>query len=361
MDRKMYYLFSRIRSLESVYICDGDNYIDHATDRTEVYPLGVMLSKTLKLLEPFHEGARIPLWSAGEEILRDGLSSLSEESPSFPNIGFDDACTQYVLFSLLINGHGFIESDKFERLPELLRVYTNYIYLCQENPDYFKFDNLRLLAVENDHKLPNYSLYTGHTQDISGDSSGLSQDEIIKLFDYNRTENHSRFVPPLEKKSKLLFRLTAEPTDSEATAWGQLILPIDIFEIHDIVDLVLASLQCIFKNDYVITRCRNCNSFFVRSNRRYKYCPLLPGKEHGCYYAKRQQRRMEKESSEAKRMEHSVRSMMANRYDMGYISEGCYEIFKKRNKECNRRIDDGLCTDEQHMEWLKQFYKRKYL
>lgn len=356
---RIYYLYSSGRKceVEAVYVCDKDKYIDSATLQTGVYPLGVLLSKTIELLSPCLINGHNPFIGAGEDELFAQFHEFvqagsSQESPSFSSDICDDTAAQMILKLLLIDRQ-YLEEDneKYDRLFELLVIYTEYINLCLESKEFCKSENLRLLSEKNRHSLPTHSIYTA--KEFKNETS-LTKDTMADFLRESHSPN--QFAPNLKRQRKTLWELSSPDREIKTTQWAPLEPPIHVFVIHDIVDLILASLQCIFEKGNIIKKCFYCGSLFVTHKGNQEYCPATANTK-SCYQSAKLQRQLEKERSGSVRLHKIIRTMYGT--DYGTTSE-IYRNFCKESQIWRNKIKAKEATEEEYVAWLKTKFRRKY-
>lgn len=348
----MYYLYSSEKKCEAVYVCDEGKYIDSATLQTGVYPFGAILSKAIKLLFPCLTNRYSPFVGKGEYELSAQFNDFSHVDSSFSNAVCNDTAVLTVLKLLLIERqHLKIDEEKYDRLFELLLSYAEYIDLCQENKEFCKSENLRLLSEQNHHSLPVRSLYTAHK---IKNADVADKDAMVELF--TKCDLPEQFAPKLKEQRNTLWKLPSPVAEAKTTEWAPLIPPLHVFDIHDIVDLVLASLQCIFEEGHIIRKCFHCGSLFVTHRGNQKYCPAF-GNAKNCYQSAKLQRQLEREKSGSAKMDKSIRTMYILRYG-GDSKE--YRDYADKSRDWRRRIRAKEAIEEEYIAWLKTHYKRKY-
>lgn len=135
--------------------------------------------------------------------------------------------------------------------------------------------------------------------------------------------------------------------------------PVYVFDIHDIVDLILASLQCIFEEGYIIRKCFYCGDLFVIHRANQKYCPtsVYTTAPKNCYQLAKEQRQLEKEKSGSAQMDKSIRTMYATKF--GTHSDE-YNNYIEESSKWKKKVRAKKSTEEEFAAWLKTHYKRKY-
>jgi|GEM_PF-4812323 len=367
---EMYYLFSKKHRLESVYLCDDGDYIDTPILQTGVYPMGTLLSKAIRILTPwFNEN---DIFLCGEKLL-DGFENFTKKDSSFSNIVCDDYAVLKI-FECLLTGNKYIISH--DKRIELLPSYIDYVRLCQEEKEYCTIEKLDLILNKNSIELPYRSTYVA---DRLNDKNILSKDDISELL-ANPALSEQYFMPVLKTQRKdetpmhietLFLGKTSTPMflvdyhgidlpeQVNATPWGAMTTPIFAFKIHDIVDFILASLHCIFEQNYFIRKCDYCENLFITNDRKQTHCPKqdLNIKNKSCAKQAKLERQKEHEKKESVKLHKSLRVMIADKY--GTSSNESF-IFLEESKAYRNKIKAGEETEENYIEWLKSFYIRKY-
>lgn len=354
---KMYYLFSQSSKkdlLEAIYICDNGESIENPTAKTGVYPMGTFLSKTIALLKPWYDCNFHPFLK--EKKLLKEFENFTKKDLSFSNAVCDDFAVCYMLKLLLIHGDAIARDRNEEQIGQLLKGYMNYIELCQDNKesDFNSNSKLKLLINQNKDEFPKYLHYDGKT---SNNQKKISKNEIKNLLSYSQ-QNNNYFSAPLKKVSqKQLFKDTSPLSYVKETKWGALKYPINVFDIHDIIDLILSSLHCIFEQKYVLCKCAYCGGLFVTSNQKKKYCPNLDDENTSCYDKAKLVRQLERENSGSTQLHKSIRTIYANKY--GTDSHE-YRSYMEESQIWRDKIKKGETTEEEYVVWLKSHYKYKY-
>lgn len=359
---KMYYLYSKEKRCEAVYVCDDDKYIDNATLQTGVYPFGVILSKAVKLLSSCLANKHSPFIGKGEHELSEKFLEFSLADSSFSSVVCDDPAVQTVLKLLLIDRQHLEEDmEKYDHLSELLRRYAEYIDLCQENKEFCKSESLRLLSEQNLHSLPRQSIYTAKKVEKETVLTKAAMAELLK-----KCDSPEQFAPGLKKPWKTLWELRSPISEIRTTEWAPLKPPIHVFDVHDIVDLILASLQCVFEEGYIIRKCFYCGGLFVTHKGNQKYCPapVNTTKYTSCYQLAKLQRQLEKEKSVSVKMHKSIRTMLAAKCNTNdkqkyndYLNN--YLKFLEESQVWRDKIKAKEATEEEYVAWLETHHKRK--
>lgn len=350
---KMYYLFSKTGCLESIYVCDNGDYIETPIMQTGVYPMGTLLSKAIKTLMPWFENGMKSI--LGEEMLTEEFNKFSIQDSSFSNVACDDSAVRTVLELLLINRKHINTYQKHSRIVELLKCYMNYICLCQNQRAFSSIEKLTLLSNQNGSELPRRSIYM---TDKSRENDTLSKDKIARILSNDLPEH---FAPALKKQQARPF-FDSPSIQTKATSWGALTTPFYVFNIHDIVDFVLASLQCIFEQVHVLGKCKFCGGLFITHDHKRLYCPeQIPDKKKAsCYANAKLERQLAAErASESKKIHKSKSAMLSSRIYNTTLQER--EI---RAQEYNDFIsktaiirEEHTLSEEEYIAWMNQYWE----
>ena len=352
----MYYLFSSHKTLlEAICVCEDEDSVATPLFQTGVYPLGTLFSKALQIIEPWANNSISPLGK--NELLKKGFDNFTfPKDFSFSSIASLDPNVRKSL-DLLLKSRWYLPGKRSEiEIYNLLQKYMRYIYQCQ-NDEYNILNNVQYLNIivrQEKDVLPNHSIYL---PDPPKDYANNINAWINKITEkpFNPTPKHfsSKRLFPLENNYPLI----------SATKWGTLFLPLDVYEIFDIIDLLLASLTCIFEHHDLIKKCHYCKSLFVTHRSNQKYCPRESSTSN-----KTCQRKMNENLQNARnkygisKKEHCLRTMYANKY--GTTAEedtdGIYKKFKEDCKNWKRKIKHGETTTEEYSAWLESKYTYKY-
>lgn len=354
----IYYLFSKsdkLKSpLETLYMCVNGNYINKPSYKTKIYPMGTLLSRTITLLTPWYETNFN--WYKQQEYLFKFTNKHKTKETSFPKSAENDRVF-IAAFKTLFSGEPYIQTNKnYDQMIKFLHDYMNFISLCYKNNKLCASINLNFLANQNGCIMPQYNLFT---DELITSNGKLSKDDINDMLSGNDNLGYS-FDPDFARSAKKIFKLDDNfETENNET----LITPIYVFQIHDIVDLILASLQCIFEKNYFIGKCNYCKELYVTNKRNIRYCPQKNNLNTNCQKLEKARRQLIKNSSsQNKKMYNSIRTMLGNKYGYGEDgnAETPYNIFCTENQEWQNKIKTGETTLREYEEWLKSHYKRKY-
>lgn len=358
MTTKLYYLFSEISEnnfVEAIYACDDGEFIENATMQTGVYPMGVFLSKAINILDPLaKKNFSILQW---DMVISKELETFSKEkASSFSNLIYDNDAVAHKVFELLmLDNEKYVYSKRSkEEFIRILQLYLNYVRLCgcQDKGKYSSVKELYLLINQARDRLPEHFTYV---------TNALNKQNIVTE---NEIENalvdidfiDSSFAPSL-KERKMLFPRPHSPLHNIVkTKWGELKTPLEVFDITDIIDLILASVYCIFQQGYFLKECRYCKSLFATHDKRKNYCPNL-NNDNSCFDKSRLKKQLKREVPKWAKKEKCLRTTSARKH--GVKSNEHREILD----ECqNRRIDmkNGNITEDEYIEWLESKYLKKY-
>lgn len=357
----MYYLFSKNNRLEAVYVCDEGDSIENPILQTGVYPMGTLFSIAIRVL-PFRiKNNHDPILSI--EKLSEEFKNLSTQVSSFANATCTDPFVYKVLELLLIDRKHISSDKEYSRLIELLQRYMNFIVLCQNEKHLCTIETLTLFTNQNDIKLPQYYNYI--TNKISKQGN-LSTDEVYDLLSDTATPSQN-FAPPLKNKGlKQLFELPSPLIEIKSTPWEPLTTPMYVFGIHDIIDFILASLQCIFEENYYIRKCPYCNTVFAVKEKNTKYCPQqTPDSDvHSCYEnmkdKRRREKEREKEPSESNKRYKCIYNMLYERTNRDCARDEL-EIRRQELIDFTAQAEEirkqRILSDEEYIEWMDKYWE----
>ena len=364
---KMYFLFSEISKnnfVEAVYICDNGESFENATMQTGVYPMGAFLSKAIKILDILEKQNFSRLKYSEMELEAEEIKEFfSKKDSAYSNLIYDDvvACA---VFDLLLRSRQYMYTKRNkEEFTKILQRYLNYIRLCEnENGEnYSSIQKLYLLLNQTQDIMPAHSTYVTNTLD----RRNLLSESEIENFLLDITYKNSSFSPSLKKhKQKMFNQLKASPLyNVKKTKWGELKTPLEVFDITDIIDLILASVYCIFQQGYFLKECPYCKSLFIIRDRRKKYCPNLDIDNKSCYGTSRLEKQLAREKSKSAKIEKSLRTMFAEKAKKYGKESKAYIEYIKFLDECKNRRDKikiGNATEDEYVKWMKGHYSKKY-
>ena len=356
----IYYLFSKsdkLKSpLETLYICENGNYIDKPSYKAKIYPMGTLLSRTVALLTPWYKTNFNSFKQ--QDYLFKFTNKYKTKETSFSKAAENDHVF-IAAFRTLFAGEPYIQTNKnYDQMVKCLHDYMNFISLCYENHKQCSSINLNFLANQNGCIMPQHNLFTDKL--ILSDGK-LNKEDINKLLSENDNLGYS-FDPDFARSTKKFFKL--DDYDFEIENNETLLTPIHVFQIHDIVDLILASLQCIFEQNYFIGKCNYCGELYVANNRNTRYCPQKNNLNTNCQKLGKARRQLIRNSiDKSKKMYNSIRAMYANKYSLGIdddMETNIYRIFLRESKLWREKVKKGEATEKEYVAWLKSHYVRKY-
>lgn len=359
MNTKLYYLFSEISKnnfVESIYACEDGETIENATMQTGVYPMGTFLSKTINILDPLaKKNFSVLQW---DMIISKELEIFSEEkkASSFSNLIYDnDAVAHKVFELLLLDNEKYVHSKRSkEEFTKILKLYLNYVRLCgcQDKGKYSSIKELYLLINQTRDRLPEHFTYVTN---VLNKQNIATENEIENaLVDIDFID--SAFAPPIKERNTLFPRPYSPLHNTIKTKWGELKTPLEVFDITDIIDLILASVYCIFQQGYFLKECRYCKSLFTTHDKRKNYCPNL-NNDYSCSKESKRKKQSKREAPEWAKKEKCLRTTSARNY--GVTSDE----HRKNLDYCQKwrnEMKNGNITDAKYVELLERKYLKKY-
>lgn len=334
---RLFYLFSESKKLEAIYLCEDGNYIDKPKLKTGVYPMGTLLSRAIYLLSPWYaENLNL---AKKDEIIALTLNTTPNYESSFSSIVYEDSVAQIVFEMLIKNQEYKLTQGRYDNNNKELKEVLDYIGECLK--DISKLNNEKLIQKFNElgYIPPNRNLYYTEKQNRkSTNEKGLS---------------NKYFNPDTVRKSKRFFILP-EPQIAE-NLYGELKLPIYVYEIYDIVDFIASALQCVFGQNYIVGKCQFCNSLFIAKDRRTKYCPQKLKTVKNCQEKhKLQTQHIRENSSESERVHKNIRTQLANK--LGTDDER-YKDFLANSKKYRHKFLNGKIPEIEYIKWMKQYWE----
>lgn len=345
----MYYLFSKTNRLETIYMCENGNSIDRPLFKTGVYPMGTLLSKAVKLLTPWSNTNYC--WNEQMDMIKKGIMERCKEKSSFSSVTENDNFVR-AAFEIMIKKPDYIDCKKgYNEFVRLLGVFMNFMSLCQDDSYYCYADYLNLISKQSGYDMPSFFLYTPTN---NNSQSILSKEEIKDLI-ITGASKQTVFEPVISIKQKKLFEMSNQ--QQTPNSFGTLQLPIYIYEIHDIVDFIVVSLNCIFRQKFVLKKCKYCGELFVTHDRKRLYCHNQSQDEKSCYEHKKLEDQLFKERTvESTRVAKNIRSMILQKFDDDCTHE-IYIKFKDLCKIYRGKMRKELVTEEEYVSIMKQYWE----
>lgn len=127
------------------------------------------------------------------------------------------------------------------------------------------------------------------------------------------------------------------------------------YEIYDIVDLIISSLQCVFKQNYIVGKCKFCDSLFIAKDRRTKYCPQNLKTVKSCQERNKLKVQLIREnSSESERVHKNIRTQLSNKLGN---DDKRYKDFLAYSKKYRHKIREGKSSETEYIEWMNQYWE----
>lgn len=339
---KLYYVYSKKSKCEALYLCEDSYYINNPNEKTNVYPLGVILSKIVMLFK------QLKPWD-NKMLLHDIVVKESIKYFSYVGQSNEDTFLNSFLYMLLKDDKQIKTDKSHNTITQMLNIYLRYIDMCQDNPGFNNCDNLSLISRDLNYRVPTMSVYTGTPVNANG---SILTNLINNYEIYNNASINEAFNPNTPKKSKNLFK--KKDFISEVSEKFSLILPIYVFEINDIVDLIAISLQCIFVNNDILRSCKYCSEMFITHNKQRCYCPTYYNNKGCGYNSKYEQQLYNEKTDERRTVYKNISSMIRVKFTT--ISPE-YNNFINKGKEYRTKIKNNQCKEEDYIKWMESYWK----
>lgn len=334
---RLFFLFSESLKLEAIYLCEDENYIDKPKLKTGVYPMGTLLSRAIYLLSPWY-AEKLNL-AKKDEIIALTMNTSPDYESSFSSIVYEDSVAQIVFEMLIKNQEYKLTQGHFDKSNTKLEKILDYIKKLQENTYESTAEKLIRKLNRLRYISPKHNLYYTEKQDEKSENKNASCKES--------------FNSSTVRKSKPLFKL--EKPQPVETLYGELELPIFVYEIYDIVDLIISSLQCVFKQNYIVRKCLFCNSLFIAKDSRTKYCPQKLQTMKNCQERYKLQIQLIREnSSESERVRKNIRTQLTNKLGN---EDKRYKDFLANSKKYRYKMLKCEISEAEYIEWMKQYWE----
>lgn len=351
----IYYIFSKKDLCETICVCEENDYIDNPIKHTGIYDMGTFLSNAMNFLKLWIE-KDLSILQKEELIIRAiNLSRSSAYNLSFSNMAYGDSVAYDILISLLLEN----EKREINVYTNLLKCYIQYIKLCTKQKELSTVNNLNLLVKSNGDTIPIGDIYFNQ-QPIRPDN--WSESLIIDLFSNYSLEN--KYYKPIQKKrrNRPLFHLENSLPEIRNNH-EKLELPLYVFKICDVIDLILVSLSCIFESNYKINKCEYCGDLFILGKAK-KYCPI-PQEKNGmksCGELAHSKKQSAYEKEDIHRLVKNLRTILNNKYTN--CADGnerdkwinFYQGFMRENEMRKTDYKKGKCSEKDYIEWLNGRY-----
>lgn len=355
----IYYIFSKKDLYETICVCEKNDYIDNPIKHTGIYDMGTFLSNAMNFLKSWIEKDFSILQK--EDLIMRAINShrSSTYNLSFSNMAYGDSVAYDILISLLLGNENFSAKREINVYTNLLKCYIQYIKLCTKQKELSTINNLNLLVKANGDTIPIGDIYFNQ-QSIRPDN--WSESLIIDLFSNYSLEN--KYYKPIQKKrrNRPLFPLKNSLPEIRNNH-EKLELPLYVFKIYDVIDLILVSLSCIFENNYKINKCEYCGDLFILGKTR-KYCPE-PQEKNGmksCGELAHSKKQSAYEQEEIHRLVKNLRTILNSKYNNYAVGNkrdkwtNFYQEFMHENEIWKTEYKKGKCSETDYIEWLNSRY-----
>ena len=266
-NKKIFYLFSTNldkKPCESICICDKGDTVGTPLYQTGIYPLGSFLTKIIRITKPWIEN---PIYSESkEEQLETLFNNFDTGDFSFSSIINSDSNAYRLLNLLLIPKWNPMSKRNSHDIFYLLVQYMNFITDCQTNSELYDSKFLRAFIYQQNDKFPNNFIYLPTILGKKSQSPQHLYEATIGLPFTPKYKDH-----PVKQ---LFINQNSYPHFIK-TKWEPLTLPLNVYEINDVIDLFLVSLTLLFEYHYIFKQCKYCKNIFVTHRANQQYCPFL--------------------------------------------------------------------------------------
>ncbi len=355
----IYYIFSKKDVYETICVCEEKNYIDNPIMHTGIYDMGTFLSNAINFLKPWIE--KDFSVSQKEDLIMStiNLSRSSSYNLSFSNTAYGDNVAYDILISLLLGNRNIIVKRENSVYTNLLKCYIQYINLCIKQKELSTVNNLNLLVKSNGDTIPIGDIYFNQQSERL---DNWSESRIIALFSNYSSE--SKYYKPMQKtrRNRLLFPLGNNLPEIRNN-YEKLELPLYVFKICDVIDLILVSLSCIFESKYKVNKCEYCGDLFILGKEK-KYCPD-PQEKNGmksCGELAHLKIQSAYEKNETNRLAKNLRNALISRYTNHAVGNerdkwfDFYKEFMHENGMWRTEYKKGKCSETDYIEWLNSRY-----
>ncbi len=352
---KLYYLFSEYNKTEAMSVCDDKDFIDSPRIQTGTYHIGTFLSKAISFLSHYENDLE-KISNTPSALIRE-FKNFSTVDASFPNILCCDREAGKIFDLLLLSRDKLNSTKDIWDVNKSICDYTAYLQACVADPNLCTLDRLNLIAGRCGHYFPGYIPFAGNDD---------TPDHYEHKWDFPKESSKSNRFQPIQqgRKQKSLIKHKqsgdhGKKIISQIKNYEPLILPLKVYEIQDIVDFILVTLQCLWNKGYVLTQCEYCQQFFFTHNKKQKYCPKQPGlpdEIRNCYLEHNVYMQQVDQENDLYKMHKSISTMLARYY--GKDSPECLNF---RQESLKRRHAIHCKEDkEEYDAWLKSHYQYKY-
>ncbi len=299
--------------------------------------MGTLLSRAIYLLSPWYtENLNL---AKKDEIIALALNTSPDYESSYSSVLCEDSVAQIVFEALIKNQEYKLIKGRFDESNTKLEEILDYIKELQGNTYESTAENLARKLNRLGYISPKRNLYYTEKQKEKSENK-------------NGSDNKS-FNPSTVRKNKQLFKLD-EPQPVE-NLYGELELPIYAYEIYDIVDLIISSLQCVFEQNCIVWKCRFCGSLFVAKDGRIKYCPKPLKNLKSCQERNKLKTQLVREnSSESQRVRKNIRTQLSNK--LGTCDKRYYKFLEKSRNYYDNMLK-GEISETEYIKWMKQYWK----
>lgn len=352
---KMYYLLSEKSNFESIYVFDDVNKENLPLYKTDVYPLGVFLSKIVEILDVFEKENYSFVLNKEYMIKGFKVFKTQEEQYSLSNEVNDDIPARMIFEILLTEDVELLAGKRDVKLiSKLLRNCVDFIKQCQEKKEYLYPDLIKLFIKTYYPMIPHHYEYLSETFHHNFDVN-VNAEAVKESLDNNYSKEIR--ISSSKRKSRPLFSLDTNEkcNQNNETNDRVLITPLMVYEIHDIVDLILATLKSILEQNLFIKKCSECQKLFITPKWNVEYCPQPYNAEISCRrYAKGERIKHTEYRSLHKSKSNVIRRKFGERSPE-------YTKYMRLHQIEYEKLERGEISAEDLANWIKKYKHLKMI
>lgn len=351
---KMYYLLSKNSNFESIYVFDDANKETLPLYKTDVYPLGIFLSKIVEILDVFEkENYSLVL---NKECMIKGFKKFKnqEKQYSLSNEVNSDIPARIILGILLTEDVELLASKReLKLIGKLLWNCVDFIKQCQGEKEYLYPDLIKLFIKTYYPMIPHHYEYLSETFHNSFDVN-MNAETVSELLNNNFSKEIR--TSSLRGKSRRLFSLDTNGECNQNNEINDRVLttPLMVYEIYDVVDLILATLKSILEQNLFIKKCSECQKLFIAPKWNIKYCQQPYNAEKSC----REYAREKRLEQEYRTLHKSKSSVIREKFGNQSIE---YNTYMKSHDMEYEKFKNGEISEEDLVNWIKAYKHLKMI
>lgn len=129
----------------------------------------------------------------------------------------------------------------------------------------------------------------------------------------------------------------------------------EVYEINELQELLYLEITSMIQSEIIIKKCENCGKYFIRNDRKKKYCDRTASGTTCAKEAKRKQNKQRKENDPTSKLYWNEYSKNYERVKSGALSPNQFEAWHKVANEKKKQVISGEIDISIFKDWLNKY------